>query len=587
MSKHTTNVDDFLNLLNSKIKLSDFIGQYVSLTEKGNSFVGRCPFHDEKTPSFNVNNDKGLFYCFGCKTGGNIISFVNKYKNYSFKETINFLSDYSGIQLSNFNKSKELNDGEQLNYRILEICNIYFKNCLIKNSQAYNYIIQRIDKSLLNIFEVGFCPDHNLLKDFLKNKGFSDNDIKGVDLFIKNNKGDYFGRFTNRITFPIFNYENKIVGFGGRTINNSKIKYINSQESNIFKKSNILYGLKQNSEYIRKYKEVFLVEGYLDVIKLHERAIKFAVSTLGTTMSENQLKKLWMYVNTPYICFDGDIAGVSASQKIAIKSLSILSPGKSLKFLMLPDKQDPDQFITKNTKESFLDLKKKSLNLSDVIWNVILEGLDDYTPEFPASIESKITFYVSKISNKEVAAEYNKFLKSKKDKFIWEKNRNTNSSAKINLSKKIKVIDNLNEKIFIMILIYDRKILLKSFEEISNIKLNNKELESKRLKIIQTFSESNFQLEEPNSFEVLFEEDFNLEINELKITHLDNINDEERELFFKNIINNIRLPLLLEEREIIKKEILLNENSELPESLLLKYKNLNNEIQNIQNKKIE
>ena len=426
-----------------------------------------------------------------------------------------------------------------------------------------------------------------MLKDFLKNKGFSDNDIKGVDLFIKNNKGDYFGRFTNRITFPIFNYENKIVGFGGRTINNSKIKYINSQESNIFKKSNILYGLKQNSEYIRKYKEVFLVEGYLDVIKLHERAIKFAVSTLGTTMSENQLKKLWMYVNTPYICFDGDIAGVSASQKIAIKSLSILSPGKSLKFLMLPDKQDPDQFITKNTKESFLDLKKKSLNLSDVIWNVILEGLDDYTPEFLASIESKITFYVSKISNKEVAAEYNKFLKSKKDKFIWEKNRNTNSSAKINLSKKIKVIDNLNEKIFIMILIYDRKILLKSFEEISNIKLNNKELESKRLKIIQTFSESNFQLEEPNSFEVLFEEDFNLEINELKITHLDNINDEERELFFKNIINNIRLPLLLEEREIIKKEILLNENSELPESLLLKYKNLNNEIQNIQNKKIE
>ena len=119
MIKYTTNVDDFLNLLNSKIKLSDFIGQYVSLTEKGNSFIGRCPFHDEKTPSFNVNNDKGLFYCFGCKTGGNIISFVNKYKNYSFKETINFLSDYSGIQLNNFNKSKELNDREKLNYRII------------------------------------------------------------------------------------------------------------------------------------------------------------------------------------------------------------------------------------------------------------------------------------------------------------------------------------------------------------------------------------------------------------------------------------------------------------------------------------
>ncbi len=585
MSKYTINVDEFLNLVNSKIKLSDFIGQYVSLTEKGNSFVGRCPFHDEKTPSFNVNNDKGLFYCFGCKSGGNIISFVNKYKNYSFKETIHFLSDYSGIHLKNFNKSKEVNDRDQLNYRILEICNIFFKHCLKKNPIAYNYISQRIDKLLLNEFEVGFCPDHNLLMDFLKNKGFGDDDIKGVDLFIKNNKGDYFGRFTNRITFPIFNYENKIVGFGGRTINNSKIKYINSQESNIFKKSNILYGLKQNSEYIRKYKEVFLVEGYLDVIKLHESNIKYAVSTLGTTMSDNQLKKLWMYSNTPYICFDGDTAGISASQKVAIKSLSSLSPGKSLKFLMLPDKQDPDQFITKNSKENFLELKKNSLNLSSIIWNAILEDLDDYTPEFLASIENKISYFVSKISNKEVATEYNKFLKSKKDKFIWEKNRNTNK--KINLSNKIKVIDNLNEKIFIMILIYERKILLKYFEEISNIKLKDEALESRRVKIIQIFSERNFQFEESNSFEELFDKNFNLEINELKITHLDNVNDGEKEIFFKNIINNIRLPVLLKEREIIKKEILLNENSELPESLLLRYKNLNNEIQDIQNKKIE
>jgi len=587
MSKYTINVDEFLNLVNSKVKLSDFIGQYVSLTEKGNSFVGRWPFHDEKTPSFNVNNDKGLFYCFGCKTGGNIITFINKYKNYSFKETIKFLSDYSGIHLSNFNKSKELNDQDQLNYRILEICNTYFKHCLTKNLIAHNYISQRIDKSLLNEFEVGFCPDHNLLMDFLKNKGFGDNDIKGVDLFIKNNKGDYFGRFTNRITFPIFNYENKIVGFGGRTINNSKIKYINSQESNIFKKSNILYGLKQNSEYIRKYKEVFLVEGYLDVIKLHEKDIKYAVSTLGTTMSDNQLKKLWMYSNTPYICFDGDIAGISASQKIAVKSLSILSPGKSLKFITLPDKQDPDQFITTNSKENFLELKKDSLNLSSIIWNVILDDLDDYTPEFLASIENKIVYFVSKISNKEVAAEYNKFLKSKKDKFIWEKNRNTNISTKINLSKKIKVIDNLNEKIFIMILIHDRKILLKFFEEISNVKLKDDALESRRVKIIQIFSESNFQFEESYSFEELFDKNFNIEINELKITHLDNVNDGEKEVFFKNIINNIRLPELLKEREIIKKEILLNENSELPENLLLRYKNLNNEIQDIQNKKIE
>ena len=162
---------------------------------------------------------------------------------------------------------------------------------------------------------------------------------------IKNKNDNFFGRFRDRITFPIFNYQNKISGFGGRTINNSKIKYINSQESEIFKKSEILFGLTQNLDQIRENKEIILVEGYLDVISLYQRNIKCCLSPMGTTLSVNQLTKLWNLCDVPFICFDGDNAGRVASKNISEKILEFLEPGKSFKFINLPDSEDPDSFL--------------------------------------------------------------------------------------------------------------------------------------------------------------------------------------------------------------------------------------------------
>ena len=586
MTNKSSNINEFVNLVNLKVRLSDFISQFINLSERGNSYVGKCPFHDENTPSFNVNNEKGLFYCFGCKAGGNIVTFTKKYKNFTFNEAVNYISEYTGVKLLNntfLNKDKN-NQLNQKEIKILKACNDFFRECYSKNKKASDYLKKRVSDDVINTFQVGFCPEHQILENFLKKNNFFENDYQKLDLFIKNKKGEIFGRFSNRITFPIFDYDEKIVGFGGRTINNSKIKYINSQESQFFKKSNILFGLKQNLDFIRAKKEIFLVEGYLDVIKLHEFQIKSSVSSLGTTLSENQLKKLWYYTDIPFVCFDGDQAGVNAAKNIAIKSLSFLIPGKSLKFIILPNNLDPDQFLSERGKEDFLDLKNDSLNLSELIWSLILDEISELTPEFIATIDQKIEYYVSKISNNIVAKEYSRFLKNKKDKFLWKNNSFSKNKTKI--LNQHEIIENLNEKILITILITEKKLFTKYFEEISNLKLRDNNLEKKKNEIFQLLSENNFDTKNEFWFENLFSENELNEINNLKSTHIEKIEEKDKEIFFHNVINNIRLPNLIKEREHVKEKLLSN-NDNSSKNLILRFQNLNNEINKIQNKKID
>ena len=586
MTNKSNNINEFVNLVNLTVRLSDFISQFINLSERGNSYVGKCPFHDENTPSFNVNNEKGLFYCFGCKAGGNIITFTKKYKNFTFNEAVNYISEYTGVKLLNntfLNKDKN-NQLNQKEIKILKACNDFFRECYSKNKKASDYLKKRVSDDVINTFQVGFCPEHQILENFLKKNNFFENDYQKLDLFIKNKKGEIFGRFSNRITFPIFDYDEKIVGFGGRTINNSKIKYINSQESQFFKKSNILFGLKQNLDFIRAKKEIFLVEGYLDVIKLHEFQIKSSVSSLGTTLSENQLKKLWYYTDIPFVCFDGDQAGVNAAKNIAIKSLSFLIPGKSLKFIILPNNLDPDQFLSERGKEDFLDLKNDSLNLSELIWSLILDEISELTPEFIATIDQKIEYYVSKISNNIVAKEYSRFLKNKKDKFLWKNNSFSKNKTKI--LNQHEIIENLNEKILITILITEKKLFMKYFEEISNLKLRDNNLEKKKNEIFQLLSENNFDTKNEFWFKNLFSENELNEINNLKSTHIEKIEEKDKEIFFHNVINNIRLPNLIKEREHVKEKLLSN-NDNSSKNLILRFQNLNNEINKIQNKKID
>ena len=586
MIKNNNSVNQFLNEVNNKVRLSDFIGQFVNLIERGNSFVGNCPFHNEKTPSFNVNNDKSLFYCFGCKAGGNIINFISKYKNLQFIESLIYISQYSGIPYIYDQRNSKISSEAKLLTNILNKSNILFKELLKQKTIAYKYIKERgVTDEVLKIFDIGYAPDHKNLLKYLESEGFSFDEIKKTDLLIKNNKGEFFGRFSNRITFPIYNFSNDIVGFGARTIQDAKIKYINSQESLVFKKSQLLYGLKENVAHIRSEKEIFLVEGYMDVIKLYCSGIKNAVSTLGTTLSEMQLKKMWNFSDTPYVCFDGDDAGQSASKKIAEKVMKFLLPGKSLKFVLIPENLDPDSFLHNKNKDDFLDLKKKAKDLSMIIWENIENSINNDTPESIALIDNKINDIVKKIDDVKVSKEYLRFLKSQKENFIWNRTKiRTGFKQKSLLNK---TIENINEKLFLVMIIFYKNYLTDYHEEIFQIKLSNELLENFKTDVLKNFTtESEFILEEQNNYKkvapILLSE-----IKELKQTHAVTLNDEEKKVFFRQILNNLRLPNLLEERKSIEKQMVESSAKIISENLLKKYNKISNEIKNIQNKSLE
>ena len=401
---------------------------------------------------------------------------------------------------------------------------------------------------------------------------------------IKNNENKYFGRFRNRLIFPIFNFSEKVVGFGGRDINNnSKIKYINSQESEIFKKSEILFGLKQNNENIRQNKTIILVEGYMDVISMAENDVKFAVASLGTTLSKTQILKMWNYSNVPYICFDGDEAGRQSSKRIAIKILEFLVPGKSFKFIKLPENYDPDSFFKKWNKKYFDELVNKSYYLSDLIWQIILESVEKPTPEFIALLDEKIKYYSSKILNKTVSEEYYRFFIKKKNDFVW----NLKYRKRKNFVIKEKVQVFTNEKLIIVFLIFENKLIQNFLEEISCLKFKDQKLEKTKDSLfkkifIEKIKDDQEFIQQTKSQLFFYEE-----INLLYKTHLGGLNDEEKLIFFQQILTNLKLPDLQSEGEKLKKLIINTNDNDQQAELISKYNKILDEIKTIKNKELE
>ena len=583
MIRKNLSVDEILNEFNNKSRLSDLISKYVQLTPRGNSFIGKCPFHNEKTPSFNVSDEKGLFHCFGCKVGGNAITFLMKYKNLSFKEAINELSIFAGLNI-NFQSSSDFKKKNDLLSLFFE-ANVFFKDSLKLNKVAYQYISSRIkNNDVISNFEIGYCPSDEELIKFLDQKGFGLEEIKKTDLLIRNSQNQYFGRFKNRLIFPIFNFSEKIVGFGGREINgNSKIKYINSQDSEIFKKSEILFGLKQNQESIRKNKIIILVEGYMDVISLAENDINLAVASMGTSLSKTQILKMWNLSNIPYICFDGDEAGRNSSKIIATKILEFLIPGKSFKFIRLPENYDPDSFLKKWNKKDFQDLMNKSYDLSDLIWQIILESIGKTTPEFIALLDEKIRFYSSKISNKKVSDEYYRFLIKKKNDYLW----NIKSKKRFKKFTKEKIQEFINEKLIVIFMLFETKLVQKHLEEISEIKFQNSDLNKTKDFFFRKIYLENLKVDSDllkNLKNNFFSKE---EVDSLKKTHIANLNENEKAIFLQQILTNLKLPELQNEVNRLKELISNTNDNKKQTDLIIKYNKILHEIKIIKNKELE
>jgi DNA primase len=367
-----------IDLIRDRISIEDIIKRYVpTLSKRGKSYLGLCPFHNEKTPSFTVTPDKQLFYCFGCHAGGNIFTFISKIEKLSFPESVKFLGNIAGIEIENKSdeESEKIADFYKLNSFALNEFHNFLKSP--SGKKGLDYLINRgVSNEAISQFKIGFAPESwNFLTDKIKKMKNSISPAEELGLVsssIKNDSKHYFDRYRNRVIFPIFDKNGKPVAFGGRILTDGKDKYINSPESEIFKKRNILYGYNFALESIKEMKRAIIVEGYLDVIGCHQAGIKNCVAPLGTALSDAHVKILSRDCTEIILLFDSDSAGMNA----ALRSLPLFSEiSIDLKIAMLPE-GDPFDYIKKFGMRRFMSVVDESLKPVDFRINMIISEAD-------------------------------------------------------------------------------------------------------------------------------------------------------------------------------------------------------------------
>ncbi|EKQ50313.1 MULTISPECIES: DNA primase [unclassified Clostridium] len=342
----------------------DIISENVRLKKSGRNYMGLCPFHNDKSPSFSVSSEKQIYKCFSCGEAGNVLTFVMKYKKLTFVEAAKYLADKANIPLEmKSQENNQISRKKELLYKInVEAARYYFAN-LQKDKVAKEYFLKRgVKEETIKRFGLGYSSDswHGVM-NYLRSKGYKNDLLLEAGLVSKNEKtGNVYDKFRNRVMFPVFDARGKVIGFGGRVLDNSKPKYLNSPETMIFQKGINLYGLNFAIKNRLQEDYIIIVEGYMDLIALHQYGITNAVASLGTALTVNQVRLLKRYVNKVIISYDADLAGQTATQR----GLEILrSAGLNVKVLTVPEGKDPDEFVRNNGKEAFLRLVNDALPL--------------------------------------------------------------------------------------------------------------------------------------------------------------------------------------------------------------------------------
>ena len=351
----------FLDELNARCDIVDIVSRYVSLKKKGSNYFGLCPFHNEKTPSFSVAPDKQIFYCFGCGKGGGPIRFIMDAEGLDFPDAVRFLAKEYNMEVPETGSSSQTRHMRERALEALTEAARFFYAQLHgpQGAQALAYFQRRrLSKKTLNNFGLGYAPDsfHALL-DAMTQKGFTKEELEAAGLIVRSDRGTYYDKFRNRVMFPIIDMRGDVIAFGGRVMDDSKPKYLNSPETIVFNKRRNLFAMnrakKTKSEYF------LLAEGYMDVIALHQAGFDSAVASLGTSLTEEQARLLSRHTKTVIVCYDADTAGQSAAQR----AIDILKKtGIRVKILKIPGAKDPDEFIKTKGADAFRKLIERSDN---------------------------------------------------------------------------------------------------------------------------------------------------------------------------------------------------------------------------------
>ena len=443
--------DELLDEIKSKNDIVDIVSQYVVLKRTGRNYMGLCPFHKEKSGSFCVSPDKQIFHCFGCGIGGNVFHFISKIENLNFKESVEMLANRAGMELPVSSNSAEDDKRERLKSRVYEVnkcaAEFYHENLYKPTAKpGQEYVKKRhLDNKTLKAFKIGYSGRFNELYTELKSKGFTEEEILASCLVNKNPDGKFIDRFRNRLMFPIFDTHERVIAFGGRVLDDSKPKYINSPEDIVYSKGRHLFAF----NIARKYnsKTIIMVEGYMDAVSLHQRGIHNAVASLGTALTEAQGRLLRRSCEKVIIGYDADGAGQAAT----LRGLEILQNlGCDIRILQIEGAKDPDEFVVKYGPERFQMYVDKAISLVEFKVKMLKKSLDLDNVNDKIKFLNEVAKIVAKVENSmerevyvdKISLEY----KVSKDAIYAEINKllYANSRTEQKLEKKVVPVKNIS-----------------------------------------------------------------------------------------------------------------------------------------------
>ena len=581
---------EYLDEIKIKLKVSQVVGKSVKLKKRGKEFVGLSPFSNEKTPSFTVNDEKGFYHCFSTAEHGNIFDFLMKTKNYKFGEAVRELASDAGMPPYRFTK---LDEEKQNRWKIYnEILEKYVNFCheeLIsgKYPEVLDYLNKRkITNKEIIFFKIGYASTKSGFYEQLK-KEFDEKQISSSGIYyFDENKKKYVDRFRSRIIFPVKSLNGSVFALGGRTLSKTTFaKYINSPETEFYKKGNNLYNINSAKEFRDKDNEAFIVEGYMDVVNLHKFGIQNVVANLGTAMTERQIDLIWRFFKNPIICLDGDVSGQKAALRAAERLFPLMKADYNIYFFTLPENLDPDAFINQKGKEAFIKLAESKVEIQNFIWDWYYLDVDRSNPHSLTLFEKKIKALCNEVKDKTLAKyfldsftqkinELTPHLNFKKSNFIkFKKVANPLQQTKDVLKQRSKFGEKeLKEFSILFLAINNLDIFRKNVELISEINFSNNLMNEFKQKLIDyLLSEKFFDRKklDVEDFDQKFKNTINLiNVNApVKIIYK-NKNDEEIVSMFNEIIDEIKKIELRKKIESLEDKVSLNLDENLYTELL-------------------
>lgn len=563
--------ENIIEKIKEQMNIVDLIEEYLYLKKSGSNHIGLCPFHSEKTPSFTVSEEKEIFHCFGCGAGGDGITFIMQRENLDFKDAVRFLADKYNIPWEEEGVDKKEEEEKNDIYRINKEAAKFFLKELAENNNARDYLKNRnISPTISKTFGLGFAPDSwDKLMNHLKKSGFQTDLMYRAGLVSKSKDTErYFDKFRNRLIFPIIDTKSRVIGFGGRVLDKSLPKYLNSPDTPVFNKGFYLYGLNIINKN-KDRKRIILVEGYMDVISLYTKGIYSSVASLGTALTRPQAKLLKRYGKEVYICYDNDSAGKRAS----LKAIDILLEEEvQPKIILLQDEMDPDDFINQRGLAAFEKAIDDSLNYFDYKIFLLREKYDISEPvqkiKFVKEVSNVLQKLQSKVEQDIYAEKISKETGVSKEAIYQEIRTNYRPKYRIKQSEKIKPTIDLLPKAYVkaeMDIIGFTLINKEYFDQVSETIGVDDFIDSECrycYLLISDFYANKDKIEKAELLEELKDDDKSLERFEEIVNHIPQFDPDNESKVIKDLINTIKKSKLLRKRSSLLIEIQAIENKE-------------------------